>query len=398
MLNFLKNQKTMRKLLFFSGILLFLATCTSSTKLLQQGEYDSAVEKSVKKLQSSRTNKKEIEVLEKAYPLANQRNEERIRFLQAEGNPNRWEEILQNYEILKNRQQLARTVLPIQNGMQIIDFPVVDYDAKIIEAKKNAADYFYNHAKRLMDNNDKTSYRNAYFEFKKAQQYNPTYEDARRMADQAKFKGTNRALIKIINNTQYRLPETFKNTLLSLNIASLNTEWGEYYTQDNGNTQFDYFVYINLKNINLSPERLSDRSFTEKREIQDGYEYVLDDKGNVRKDSLGNDMKKPKYKTISCEVIDHIQEKSCRVSGHLEFELSQNRQIVKTKDIAADNFFKHVYTTANGDLNALSAETKDRLKRRPIPFPADMQMIEGTVETFRKVVQDALHHNRKTIE
>ncbi len=47
----------------------------------------------------------------------------------------------------------------------------MDYDAEMVAAKRKAADYYYNHGKKLMEGKTKESYRQAYYEFRRAQDY-----------------------------------------------------------------------------------------------------------------------------------------------------------------------------------------------------------------------------------
>ena len=71
----------MKNLILLFVVIVAFGACTSSTKYLQQGNYDEAVSTAVEKLQKKRTSEKDIMVLERAYPLANDRDAERIKFL-----------------------------------------------------------------------------------------------------------------------------------------------------------------------------------------------------------------------------------------------------------------------------------------------------------------------------
>jgi len=150
----------------------FIATgCVTSKKLYQKGRYDQALRKSVKKLRGNPEKTKEINILEKAFNSANEANNNRIKYLKTEGKPESWNEIFSNYSFLKDRQELVRTVLPLKDGSRVIDFPIIDYDNEIVNAKKNAAEYFYVHAKNLLSSNNRFKARDAYFELKKVKEY-----------------------------------------------------------------------------------------------------------------------------------------------------------------------------------------------------------------------------------
>ncbi len=74
--------------------LLLVMSCSSPEKLLQKGNYDALIEKSVKNLIKKPDSEEDANMLDKAYKLANDRDLERIKYLKMEGNPNTWDEML----------------------------------------------------------------------------------------------------------------------------------------------------------------------------------------------------------------------------------------------------------------------------------------------------------------
>ncbi len=387
----------MKKLIYIILSIVILSGCVSSKKHLQRGHYDLAVKKAVKKIRKKPTSKKDIFVLEKAYPLANERDNERIKYLRLEGKPDIWDEVFRLYSQLKKRQSLVKTVCPIKLPDRTISFKYVDYDEEIIEAKKRAAEYFYAHSQKLFKNNDKESYRQAYFELKKVKQYYSDYKDVDALIKEAKYKGTSRVLITV--KTPANLPKEFEENLLSFGTNNLNREWVEYYTKSKKNNNFyDYSIVINIKIIDVSPERIKEKHYSQSKEIEDGWEYVLDNKGNVMKDSLGNDIKVPKKVTIICNVIENLQQKAVHIEGSVDYMKYNSNQLLKTEKITADNFFEYVSAMAIGDIRALNPETKEIIGRPPVPFPPDIDMIFQAGEIIKKVAMDVLRDNRRFLK
>ncbi|HHB52838.1 MAG TPA: hypothetical protein ENK75_07390 [Saprospiraceae bacterium] len=95
----------MRNIFTSLFIILLLAGCSSSTKLLQKGEYDAAIDKSIKKLLKDADNPKEINILDRAYKLANERDRNVIEELKLSGQPDVWEDAFRRYSNLRNRQE-----------------------------------------------------------------------------------------------------------------------------------------------------------------------------------------------------------------------------------------------------------------------------------------------------
>ena len=112
----------MKKLLYLVIIALLSVSCGSSKKQLQNGNYDIAIQKSVKKLLKHPDNENDVEILTKSFRLANNQDIERIKYLKMEGKPENWEEIAQIYHRLKRRQQIIQPVMPLELRGEVIKF------------------------------------------------------------------------------------------------------------------------------------------------------------------------------------------------------------------------------------------------------------------------------------
>jgi hypothetical protein len=384
---------------FFLSVLL-LISCSSPEKLLTQGSYDALIEKSVKNLIKKPDSEEDANMLDKAYKLANDRDLERIKYLKTEGNPNTWDEMLSLYSNLKNRQTSVKRVLPLHIGGRTIQYDFVDYDAEIVAAKRKAAEYFHTHGLKLMENKTKDSYRQAYYELVKAKNYSgDSYQNLDQVINEAKYLGMSRALISTVNRTIINLPTEFTDGLVAANATQLNSEWVEYYTRKSDtDIKYDYYIDIILQAINVSPDLVEDKDLIEKKTIENGFEYVLDAKGNVMKDTSGNDIKIKKYKEIQCTVIESHQMKDCNITGEIEFHSANPQSLLKKQPIAAGTHFEYVSARAIGDINALSPEKKKLVDIKPVPFPDDIRMILDCTEALKKSIHDVLIYNKGTVQ
>ena len=136
---------------FFIILTILFSGCGSSKKQLSRGNYDAAIDKAVKELRRDRDDEKQIQILSESYRIANDLDNERIRYLKMEGRPDAWDEIYQIYNSLNSRQTLVRTVLPLELEGKQVDFPYVDYIQEMVEAKRKAADFYFAHGNQLMD-------------------------------------------------------------------------------------------------------------------------------------------------------------------------------------------------------------------------------------------------------
>ena len=377
---------------------IILSGCGSSKKQLQKGNYDAAIAKAVKQLRKDNSDVKQIEILERSYIVANDQDNERIRFLKMEGKPNNWDEIYQVYNSLNNRQSLVKSVTPLNKNGKSVDFPYIDYMADMVAAKRKAADFYYAHGIELMKNGLKESYRQAFNEFVRAKQYIGDYEGIDNKIQECKELGMSRVFVSVQNNSMIKFPKEFEQDLLALDLPSLNSEWVEYYTRSlNENTRYDFYIDVNIRNIAVSPDKTMQKDTVIKKDVEDGFTYALDRKGNVMKDTLGNDIKIKKYKTLQCALVESVQLKACRIDGDVQVIQSNPDKILKKDPIGAESTFEHVSSRALGDIQALNADQLAKTKSSAVPFPDDIEMVVRCSESLKMAIRGAIQNNKRYI-
>ena len=389
-------MKKIVPLIFILTIL--LSGCGSSKKQLQKGNYDAAIDKAVKQLRKDPGDVKQIDILTQSYNIANDQDNERIRFLKMEGRPNGWDEIYLAYKALNDRQSLVRTVTPLNMNGRSVDFPFVDYMPEMIGAKRKAADFYYAHGSELMKSGIKESYRQAFNEFVRAKEYVGDYEGIDNKILETKEMGMSRVFISIRNSSVIKFPAEFEQDLLELDLPRLNSEWVEYHTQNlNENIKYDYFVNVNIKNVAVSPDQTIQLDSVIKRDVEDGFTYVLDKKGNVMRDSLGNDIKQKKYKTLQCALVETFQTKACRIDGDIEVVQMNPDKLLKKDPIGARSDFENVSSRALGDIKALNTQQLERTRTAIVPFPSDIEMVLRCSESLKMAIRGAIQNNRRFI-
>jgi hypothetical protein len=389
----------MKQLAAFSLIFLFiLSSCGSSKKQLEKGNYPMALDKAVKQLRRDRDDSKQIAILDRSYKILNEQDNERIRYLKMEDKPDNWDEIYQINKAMSDRQAYVRTVLPLELNGKTIDYPYVDYMPEMVAAKRKSADFYYAHGNELMLTKLKENYRQAYYEYVRAKEYVGNYEGIDNKIDDARYLGMSRVLITLNNRSLIRFDQEFEEDLLSLDLPNLNSEWVEYHTQDLGqNTRFDYYVNVNLRNIIVSPDQTMQKDTVVKKDVEDGFSYKLDARGNVMKDTLGNDIKSVKYKTLQCALIETIQSKECRIAGDVEVIQASPEKVLKKDPLGATSGFEWISARALGDLQALSQAQIEKTKTKAVPFPSDMEMIFRCSDALKQAINGALQSNKRII-
>ncbi|HCQ30240.1 MAG TPA: hypothetical protein DIU39_08145 [Flavobacteriales bacterium] len=375
-------------------VLLIFTSCTSSRKLYEKGKYEQALRKSAKKLKKKPQKFEEADVFYAAYRTLFVQDSTLAANLENKNYPADAEKLLAIYTRMKQRQDLALSLPPLA-GIKVREY---DYSSKIGETKQKVAQLAYSKGLQLLTDArssfDREKARQAYIKFQKAKNYGASQSDLPSLLAESKKLGTANVLFKVEKNANVILPKTLNEELINTPVEDLDREWVNYDNYIDTTVFYDYSVILNIQNIQVSPEQLNQKQYTETKEIEDGFEYVFDENGNVKKDSLGNDIKIPKYKTISCNVVEFFQRKTAIISGQLEYYDNRTQKLIKAEPITAQSVFENAYATANGNLNALKPETRKKLNLKPVPFPTDEAMVLQAGETLKKMTRDILVKNK----
>ena len=390
----------MKKSFTFLVTVLLLSSCGSTTKKLQQGDYDAVIDRTVKKLIRN-ADADDASQMDRAYRMANERDLDRIKFLTMENNPDNYDEIFSRYNMLKERQRQVRTVTPLNMGGKTYSYEYVDYDVAMIEAKRKAADYFYNNGKGLLENAlQKQDYREAYYQLMKASEYSGgQFENIDALIYDARMKGISRVIVEVNNQTPLKLPPQVEEDLISFDTRGLGNEWVEYHFKHvDENASYDYAVFVKLLSIMVSPDEVKDTDQIFTKNISDGFDYVLDANGNVMKDTAGNDIKLQKFREITCTLIETHQSKSVEIRGEVEIMAYHPDRLIQKEPFGATNQFEHVSARSIGDEGALTEEALKMTQAEKVPFPTDVDMVLMCTETIKPAIRNAIYANRQYIQ
>lgn len=390
----------MKKTFTFIFVALLMSACGSTTKKLQQGNYDAVVNKSVKKL-IRKPNAADAAEMDRAYRLANERDQERIKYLKMENNPDNYDEIFSRYNMLKERQRQVRTVTPLTIDGKTYSYNYVDFDAEMIESKRKAADFFYANGKGLLENAlQKEDYRDAYYQLVKASEYSGgQFDNIDALIYDARMKGISKVIVEVNNQSPLQLPPLVEEDLISFDTRGLGNEWVEYHFKHvDEDAVYDYAVFVKLLSIMVSPDGVKDTDEMFKKNISDGFEYVLDANGNVMEDTAGNDIKIQKFKEITCTLIETHQFKDVEIRGEVEILSLNPERLIQKEPFGASNKFEHFSARSIGDEGALTEEAFKMSQQEKIPFPTDVDMVLMCTETIKPAIRNAIYANRQFIK
>ena len=384
---------------WFFFLILFVS-CTSIEKLVDTGQYDKAIYYATNKLSGAKVNKVEyVKGLETAFKKATEKDMAYIDKLKNEGNPETWETILSIYNTISDRQEQIRPLLPLtdENGKKA-NFLFVNTNDLEKEAKEQTINFLYNSAKDLLDearnSKDRIPARKAYESLLKLKNYAARFLDVPQLEREARELGITKILVNVQNYSQAVFPAGLEDEILRLGFRDLDREWQKFDAYPERNREYDLGITLILSNVQVSPGAVSEKSFSEKKEIPDGFQYVLDEKGNVKKDTAGNDIKLPKTKVIEAQILEVFQSKSAGLSGRLEVMDLHTKGVRESRDINTVAIFENRAASFKGDERALTEDTKKRLGNRPAVFPTDAVLLLEAARKLRPLVISELRKIR----
>lgn len=386
-------------LLLLQIFVLLLASCNSVKHSYRSGDFDKAVERSVKKLKSNPNDEETIAYLEASYSKLYRQSMERITFLKKEGRPENVLPVYDELAALSMYGDLIKPLLPLHmvSKNRVAGFTFVK-DEDLISAKQNAAAYLYAYANQLLNSDDRIKARQAFELYEQLKCIYHDYKDVGDKQKEAQLKGTNQVFLKMENNSNAFLFQELEKQITSMPLYDLNAEWVNFYGPSGNARSADYSIVVNIRQIIVTPDlQTTPNVRTETKSIQDGWNYVLDPKGNVKKDSLGNDIKTPKYKTIKCVVTEYLQQKTSTIGGTIDFYDARNNSMIYSYPFSSNKLFQHVWATANGDLAALSRESSALIKIGPAPYPSEIDMLMQGGEDLKLQVKSVIRDKMELV-
>lgn len=389
------KRYTISPVLLIALALLFFQGCASVDKLVENGHYDQAIELAQRKLSGKqRKSPRFVRAAEEAFAKVTARDMAEIERLKAANRDENWGRINAKYRQIRKRQDAIIPLLPLvdKHGYQAT-FAFVDVTASEEESRSRAAAFHYSEGLELLDrarNGDKMAARAAYRELEESQYYYRNYRDTEQLQAMAHELGTVHVLVEVINDAPVVTPAEFDRRLKAVNLADLNSFWQLYHLNPRAVDQFDFRINLRILDIAVSPEQVREREYVDTREIEDGYEYVLDENGNVAKDTLGNDIKVPRNVLVKAWVIETYQIKEAQVQANLEVIDLRTNQIIRTQSLGATAIFENYASTFRGDRRALSPETRRRIGNVPMPFPSGEAMIIQAADQLKPALLDRL--------
>jgi hypothetical protein len=379
---------------------ILLTSCGSLKKTetaINQGSYDQAINISVEELvngKDSKRNQEYIPLLEQAYKKAVEQDQIALNRWQLDPNPSVLESIYETYLRMDRRQNKIRPLLPLKliEENREARFKFQDYNAKIIDSRTTLSDYLLDNSTNALAIATTMESRSVYNDLKYLDKINPNFKDTRALLQEALEKGTHYILVDLKNQSQTILPQKLEEELLNFSTYGINDQWTQYHNNKVNTLDYDYDLDIIIDRIFISPEQVAQKELIKEKQIKDGFIYEYDANNNVKKDSLGNDIKKDKLVTIQANVIQNTQLKESNVNAVIQLKNKRTLQIVDRFPVSSNFVFTYVYGAIYGDKRALEDNYLETIHPQAVVFPSNEQMIYDTGEDLKLKIKQILNN------
>ena len=390
----------MKRLLLITVLVSALVSCSAKKQIeeaISHGNYDHAISEALRKLENNKEKKRKqayVIMLKDAYDKVLAEDLAQIAHLKKDGNPELYKTIYESYADLEARQNAIKRIMPLKIGGKTIDFTFNDYSNALVEYRYKTSDYLMDKGLDLLDTEDKFNAREAYNLFDYVNSINPNFEDVTTYMLEAHRKGMDYVHVSILNQTHQIIPQRLEAELLDFNTYGLNQFWTTYHAIADNSIDYDFAMELQLKRINISPERINERQLLREKQIIDGWEYLLDDNGNVAKDSLGNDIKIDKIVNVRARFFEVLQTKSSQVIADVVYKDLKQNQVIDAFTIDSGFTFENVFGRFKGDRRALNRDDVNLLRQRQVRFPSDEQMVYDSGEDLKLKLKNIISSYR----
>jgi hypothetical protein len=382
----------------FSFILFVSCGSVKKTETaINEGSYDQAIDISVKKLidgKNSKRNQEYIPLLERAYKKAVAQDQIILQRLQLDPNPYALEPLYKCYLRMDRRQNNIRPLLPLrlQEEDREARFTFQDYGAKIIDSRTTLSDYLLSNSKAALKNATTLESRNVYQDLKYLDKINPNFKNTRVLLANALEAGTHYIFVDLNNKSQTVLPKRLEEELLNFSTYGMKVIWTQFHTKRDYSLVYDYRLEIIINRIFISPEQVTQKELIKEKQIKDGFIYEYDSNNNVKKDSLGNDIKKDKLVTIKAHVIQNTQLKETEISAVVQLKDNRTLQIEDRFPVNSNYVFTYIYGAVYGDKRALDEDYLETINLKAVVFPSNEKMIYDTGEDLKIKIKQIINN------
>ena len=358
----------------FSIILLSLLVfgCSTGKRSFDKGNYDQAVYKAVNRLQKDTDNRKALRTLDQAFNYALADHREKIREAKLSSDLFRWETVIREYEAINALTEEIKRCPSCRQAVQVPE----KYISEISEARINAADVRYARGLKLLEEKNRLSAKQAYFDFEKADQLYPGFKDVIQKMDDAYWA----AVIKVVVE-----PVQLGRSMYKFSNEYFQNKIYEYLENYERRSFIKFYTPKEARRQDLVPDQVLSLNFDD---FIVGQTYLKESVEEVSRDSVkvGKTDGKDVYGTVKAKVS--IFEKTITSAGLLNVLVTdwQTKNTLTHEKMEGTYVWRDQWGSYRGDERALGKKDKILVnKRESLPPPPQALFLEFTKPLYAQL-------------
>ena len=354
------------------SILLF--SCTNAKKLYQKGRYDEAVVLAAKKLGKKPNDASTLDILQNAYRFAVEDHESRIRNYSNSNSDLRFENIYGEYTSLQYLYDAIRRSPSVYSVVQ-----PTDYSSYITTYKEEAGNARFERGLELLDQNNKQSSREAYYEFQKALALKPGDLSIKQKMEESYANAVTHVVILPLTRYGYQYSsynfdyQNFNYKILRY-LNNNRSQFVKYYSQSGPGSQDvqpDNLVDMRFSDVNIGRYR-------DQRSIREVSKQVVAKEIVIKKDSVVKE-----YITVKAKITTITR--TIQANALLQATVRDyNDRRLWSDTYRGDYSWTYTFATYTGDERALAEEDKKLINQREQWPPSNDEIIRIIMDDIQR--------------
>lgn len=388
----------------------------SARQYYLNGRYDAAVFDCARSLKLNQDYEKSQILIQDAFKAGINAHKNKIKELNSSSAKFKYDDIVAEYEALKEMNQTIRELPTIQvkKTKEIIKFEITDYTKELAESKTNAAEAHYQEGLTLSKREGVDIQKHAAKEFKNAEQFCPGYKDASSLYEKCRKAGIKRMAIIPFKDKSAKMGKygdisgMIVDDIVSIVMANQSAmEFLEIVSRDqleivmreqklgltgiiDEKTASEVGKVLGLHEILTgkitqiiyTPERTISRDVKQKGRAVVRQEKYKDAKGKTRTKDI--------YGDVYANVKIYTRTTSAKIAGSYKIIDVKTAKLKTSRSFAGDADFKTEWAAYSGDERALSGNTKKLTQKAEETAPVEEEMVNRAAKNLSKSLSKTL--------
>jgi hypothetical protein len=353
--------------IFIAGVL-FLNSCSTGQKSLQQGNYYNAITKAASRLSSDPDNRKASQVISEGYPMAVTYYQEEIDKVLTSNDPFKWKRTL---DIMQTVNQMSDEVRRVPAARKLVSSPK-SYTSEMANVQNRAAQEFYDAGTDALNRKTRETAKQAYAYFLNADGLVRGFKDTQQKMLLAKDLATVKVVVEQIpvnGKYEYSAQFFYDNVFQMLNERFQEKDFVHFFSPEQAEKSKlkfpDLVLRMGFYDFFIDRPQHSEEQQELNKQIEEKYQVKISKDSTVTRTRMVP--KKGKIKILTDQVAS---------GGLLELKAVefQSQKIVFTDKIPGQYLWQNKYGIFVGDNEVLDNNLNAILNNKMIIPPAAQDM------------------------